>query len=404
VSARWIGAGARLVLVGGLLLGALVAPSPLKAQQIGADLAARLSESQQRAYILHLRARAQFQKESDAYWQAIEEKREERRRKRAAGQTFTAADYIAVHPPKYQGPPLPPDVAKIIAEVRPPEPPEPMPVVADFLEAAKKQYGFVPTRSTEAQFKRRYAEEALGLGLSNDQVVRVYALETGGRGTYDMQAGFDPETRKGRAISSALGYAQLLGGNSVNELVKHGETFIKRLDGMATAAGPATPRGRDLKHKSAVVRRMLRAARAVPNIWAAHVQLARTPQGLGIHALNLDADIGPWLQTIKLAGVRDHGAKNGRPRLTGGELELMNLAGPQTGIDMMDPVGRNVPTANFFAERAYHRNPIVKDKTSAELLVALDSRMDANVKKAGSIEFARAFDLVLAQRARAAGR
>ena len=149
---------------------------------------------------------------------------------------------------------------------------------------------------------------------------------------------------------------------------------------------------------------MLRVARSVPNQWSAHVALSRTPKGLGIHALNLDADIGPWLQTIKLQGVRAYAAKAGRPNLSGAEIELMNLAGPQTGLDMMDPAGLNVPTANFFAERAYNRNPIVKDRTSAELLAALEDRMNVNLRKAGSIEFARIFDAVIEARLRAAGR
>jgi hypothetical protein len=52
--------------------------------------------------------------------------------------------------------------------------------------------------------------------------VRIYALETGGQGTYDMQSGFNPITKTGRPISSALGYAQLLHANSTSELVKHG--------------------------------------------------------------------------------------------------------------------------------------------------------------------------------------
>lgn len=374
-------------------------------QQIGADLEGRLSEPQQRAYVLYLRARAQFARDNEAYWAVIEEKKDLRRKKRAAGQPFVAGDYVSVHPPAYQGPQLPADVAKIIAELRPSPPPEPSPVVNDFLGHARKEFGFVPTPTTEAAFKRRYAEEALALGLSKDQVVRVYALETGGRGTYDMQAGIDPETRKGRPISSALGYAQLLSANSINELVKHGDTFVARLESLAAQPGQQASRARILKAKAFAVRKMLRAARSVPNSWAAHVDYARTPKGLGIHALNLDADIGPWLQTIKLKGVREYAEKAGRPNLSGAEIELMNLAGPQTGLDMMDAAGRQAPTANFFAEKAYNRNPIVKDKTSAELLAALDSRMDANVQKAGSIEFAKAFDAAMAARGqRAAGR
>ena len=393
----------RLLIAGIALavLAALAAPGAL-AQRIGEDLASRLTEEQTKAYVLYLRAQAQHAKETGAYWAVIDEMKESRRRKRAAGQPFAAADYVAVEPPKYAGPPMPADVAKIIASLRPSEPPEPMADVADFLRHAREVYGFVPTSTKEAQFKRRYAEEALELGLSKDQVVRVYALETGGRGTYDMQAGIDPETKRGRPISSALGYAQLLAANSVNEVAKHGEAFIARLNALAAAS--SARRRAQLRAKAAVVKRMLRVARSVPNQWSAHVALSRTPKGLGIHALNLDADIGPWLQTIKLQGVRAYAAKAGRPNLSGAEIELMNLAGPQTGLDMMDPAGLNVPTANFFAERAYNRNPIVKDRTSAELLAALEDRMNVNLRKAGSIEFARIFDAVIGARSRAAGR
>ena len=48
-------------------------------------------------------------------------------------------------------------------------------------------------------------------------------------GTADMQAGIHPITKKGKPISSALGYAQLLHANTIGELVKHGDMFITRL-------------------------------------------------------------------------------------------------------------------------------------------------------------------------------
>ncbi|MEZ5818531.1 MAG: hypothetical protein R3D44_15740 [Hyphomicrobiaceae bacterium] len=388
-----------------LLAAALVAMGPwgeARAQRIGEELASRLTPSQTRAYVLHLRARAQHDRDVDAYWDVIEDLKAKRRQKRSVGQPFSADDFVPVQPPKYAGPSMPQDVAKIIASQHRSQQPEPMADVQDFLKHARAAYSFVPERTSEAEFKRRYAEEALALGLSKDQVVRVYALETGGRGTYDMQAGIDPESKKGRPISSALGYAQLLGANSVDELVKHGDSFIARLRSAAAVSSGA--RRKALFDKIAAVRRMLRAARGVPNRWSAHVDFSRTPKGLGIHALNLDGDIGPWLQTIKLRGIRDFAERAGRPRLSGAEIELMNLAGPQTGLDMMGAVGLKMPTANFFAQRAYNRNPIVKDRTSAELLAALEERMNQNLRKAGAIEFARAFDVALARRSRAAGR
>jgi hypothetical protein len=390
---------------GALLLVLAAGSSAARAQSIGEDLARELSDAQQRAYVLYLRARAQFDRDLDAYWRAVDEAREARKRKRATSQPFIATDYIQVQPPAYRGPPLPPDVAKIIAKVRPPSlPAEPIPILAEFLAHARTEFGFVPQTTTEAEFKRRYAEEALALGLTKDQVVRVFALETGGRGTFDMQAGIDPETRKGTAISTALGYAQLLAANSVNELTRHGDAFINRLE--TVAARPETPRARahQLRAKAATLRRMVRAARSVPNAWASHVAFARQPKGLAIHALNLDADIGPWLQTIKLKGVRDHAEKAGRTNLSGAEIELMNLAGPQTGLDMMEPVALAVPTSNFFARAAYYRNPIVKDRSSAELLKALDDRMNQNLVRPGSVAFAQAFDQAAGVRRRSAER
>ncbi len=382
------------VAVVGLLAmtGAATLPEAVHAQQIGEALAAKLSESQQRAYVLYLRARSAFDQELQAYWIAVDQKREGRKKKRAQNAAFTPDDYIAEQPPKYAGPALPPDIAKIVTEVKPPEIETPKPVVADFLAAARAEYGFVPVQSTEREFKRRYAEEALALGLSKAQVVRVYALETGGRGTYDMQAGFDPDTRMGKPISSALGYAQLLTANSTSELVKYGEQFAVRLERIASARGTSGARAAALRAKIAALRKMQRAARSVPNEWSAHVKMATTPKGLGIHALNLDADIGPWLQVIKLKGLKDEAEKAGRPRLSGAEIELMNLAGPRTGLEMMDTVPRGMPTANFFSQAAYYRNTIVREKTAAQLLTALDERMEISLKRPGAIEFEKAFD------------
>jgi hypothetical protein len=268
-------------------------------------------------------------------------------------------------------------------------------VVADFLLHARQEFGFVPTPTTEREFKLRYASETLGFGLTKDQVTRIYALETGGRGTYDMQAGIDPETRKGTPISSALGYAQLLSANSISELVKHGDGFVARLESMARAPGTASRQATLLRAKSYAVRRMIAAAKSVPNEWSQHVKFGNTPKGMGIHALNLDADIGPWLQAIKLKGLKDEADRVGRTRLTGAEIELMNLAGPRTGLEMMEPVARNMPTANFFSQGGYYRNTIVREKSAAELLKALDERMDINLKRPGSIEFIAAFDDVM---------
>ena len=132
----------------------------------------------------------------------------------------------------------------------------------------------------------------------------------------------------------------------------------------------------------------------MPYEWNVHRRLAATAKGLGIHALNLDADVGPWLQVLKLKQLLEAAASAGHPKLTGAQLELMNLAGPRTGLEMLEPVGRTMPTANFFEEGGYYRNAVVRDKNGAELLAALEERMNANVKLPGSIEFAQVFDEV----------
>ena len=370
-----------------------ILPGAASAQRIPSDVAERLNPRQTEAYRAHLAARAVFDRQLDSYWAEVDERRDGRRRKRASGANFTAADYVAEHPPQYSGPPIPADVARIIASLKKPEPErDELPGLHDFLAAAKSQYGYVPSAVAEREFKRRYATEALRVGLTKAQVVDVYALETGGRGVYDMQAGIDPETRRGRPISSALGYAQLLAGNSVNEVAKHGPTFIRRLEGMARTPGVSPGRAAYLKRKAGVVRKMVRAAKSVPYQWSRHVALGNTPRGQGIHALNLDPDVGPWLQVIKLRGVLDHGISAGRTRLSGPELELMNLAGPGTGLEMMTPIGRRMSTANFFSRPAYGRNTIVREKTGAELLAALEQRMRVNEKNKGAVEFAAIFD------------
>lgn len=388
-----------LALTLSLLCAGLVCDTRVRAQAATADIMERLTPEQRKVYEAHVRAKDQFERRLKAYWSIVEAKRSGRRTKHRAGEAYAVSDYVLEQPPKYAGPELPAEIAKVVAALKPPgaETP-PLPNVTDILEHARQQYAFVPTPTSEQEFKRSYAREALSLGLSKDQVVRIYALETGGLGTYDMQSGTNPHTRQGKPISSALGYAQLLHANSTSELVKHGEGFIKRLLAMARARGTSPERAEALRAKAQTLRRMLRAAKSIPNEWYAHVKFAGTPPGLGIHALNLDADVGPWLQVLKLKGLKDDAERAGRSSMSGAELEMMNLAGPRTGLEMMTPLGQGMPTANFFSQAGYYRNSIVRERTAQELMQALEQRMEVNLKKAGSVEFAQIFDDLIAQR------
>jgi hypothetical protein len=383
----------------------LLAPACLaKAQTPHGDALAQLTQEQRQIYDGWRAARNAFEAEYDAYWAAVDGRRDGRRKKRAAGQPFTAADYIPTFPPKYVGPALPDAIAKALVDPTKPVAPLPpesqLPTVNDYRIAALTEHGFAPEQTTEIEFKRRYAAEALTIGLSKDQVIRVYALETGGNGTYDMQSGYHPVTRLGKPISSAIGYAQLLSGNSVSELLRHGEGFARRLDTMAVNDQSGVPwRTASLRRKAGIVRAMVTDAKSVPDEWGAHVKFGGTPKGMAIHALNLDADVGPWLQVIKLKGLKETAASEaGRSALSGAEMELMNLAGPRTGLEMMTPLGRTIPTPNFFSRGGYERNSVARDRIASDLLLELGRRMELGLLKPGSIEFAAAFDAVAAGR------
>ncbi len=384
-----------------LLLGALLALPASGA--VGAavnDFLVTLTPEQAQEFERWRAAKIHFDRRLDAYWYQIESKRRDRRPKRSSGQLYSAEDYVWTFPPEYEGPQLSPDLRRryeaFLAAQRPQDAQKAereQPGVDEFLAAARQYYNFVPSRISEREFKRRYAQESLALGLTKHEVVRVYALETGGLGTADMQAGIHPVTRKGKPISSALGYAQLLHANTIGEIVKHGDMFISRLRTLA-ATSPDPARVEELRRKIAALQAMQRAARSVPDDWYRHVALAQTPRGYGMHAINLDGDIGPWLQSFKLKGLKDFAAKKGITNLSGEELELMNLSGPATGLEMMQPVGLTAPTPNFFSRRAYYVNKMVTGKTSAELLADFTRRMDNSSQKAGAVEFAQAFDEV----------
>ncbi|MGL4395702.1 MAG: hypothetical protein ACRCS9_04100 [Hyphomicrobium sp.] len=399
---------ARLIMSGMLALVVWLAV-PVHAQAMStADFLASLSSEEVEAFQAWRTARRAHEDRLDAYWEEVDGKRQARKKKRAAKIPFDSSDYVMRLAPDYTGPKLPTGVASKYAKFLAaqdkdqPTPPKDMATVSDYLAAAKRVYGFVPDRVAEKDFKRRYAEEALALGLAKDQVVRIYALETGGIGTYDMQAGIHPIKKTGRAISSALGYAQLLDANSVNEVSKHGAFFIERLTAKSRQPGLSAERVAAINRKIAIVRKMFVNAKSIPFDWERHQAYAKTDAGMGMHALNIDGDVGPILQAMKLRGLKDTADKAGRSDLSGAEMELMNLSGPATGLEMMQPAGRKAPVTNFFARRAYYVNKMVIGLTGEELLAELDRRMTISMKTAGSQEFEAAFVGVAA--ARTAGR
>jgi hypothetical protein len=353
------------------------------------DLAAAMAQYR-RALAEYQVAQAAYAAIAETYWSAVSQKRRLRNAKRASHEPIALDDYVLTQPPVYGGPPKPRDPSKP-AEVAPPPPY--VPVVADFLAAARQEFKFVPRRPhSESEFKRAYASVALAAGLTAEQIVRIYSFEAGGNGAYDVQAGLEHD-KQGRAITTALGYNQLLATNSVEVVAESGDHFAKSL--LARAATLSGAEQAALENKIAILRKMIGVAKSVPDDWNEHDALGKTQRGLGIHALNLDVDVGPFLQTQKLMDSVNFARRKGYAApLTAAELEMMNLTGDGNGFDMITMPQNwrdRVPTANFFLRGGYRDNPVAqRNNVVAKLIAATDARMDREVKLPGAKELAAA--------------
>jgi hypothetical protein len=336
-----------------------------------------------------------YEADAGAYWSSIAEKRRGRNAKRRERQAVTLDDYVLTQPPVYNGPRRPVNPQPEPGPEATPGPKKVIPVVADLLKAASDFFKWTPQRpASESDFKRAYARFASAAGLTREQAVRVYAFETGGNGSHDMQAGLGSWRPGAHAISTAIGYNQLLTTNSVELIAEQGPLFVKVLtDRAASLSGPAR---QAMEYKIAVLKQMMALARSVPDEWAEHEKIGDTPQGWALHAMALDVDVGPMLQTHKLlTSVRFARTKGYMQPLTAAELEMMNLTGDSTGLDMVTmplDMREQVPTANFFQRSGYERNAVAsRNNTVAKLLAITDARMDSNGNSPGARELAAAF-------------
>jgi hypothetical protein len=336
-----------------------------------------------------------YEADATAYWSSIAEKRRGRNAKRRDRQQVVLDDYVLTQPPVYNGPRRPVNPQPEPESEATPRPKKTIPVVADLLKAASDYFQWAPQRpAAEADFKRAYARFATAAGLTREQAVRVYAFETGGNGNHDMQAGLSSWRPGAHAISTAIGYNQLLTTNSVELIAEQGPLFVKVLtDRAAQLTGPAR---QAMDYKIAVLKKMVALARSVPDEWSEHEKIGDTPQGWALHAMVLDIDVGPMLQTHKLlTSVLFARTKGYNRPLTAAELEMMNLTGDSTGLDMVtmpSDMREQVPTANFFQRSGYERNPVAsRNNTVAKLLAVTDTRMDANSNLPGARELAGAF-------------
>jgi hypothetical protein len=336
------------------------------------------------------RSYAQYDKDATAYWQSVVDMRRVRIAKRNRGEPIELTDYVLTQPPLWSG-----------APVRRPLPPATpgvprLPLVSHMLTMAAEQHGFVPQRpANDLEFKRAYASAATAAGLTAQQAVRIYAFETGGNGTYDVQAGLTHPSRKARAISSAIGYNQLLTPNSIGLMAAHGDRFLETLQSKAETLSGAARAAMD--KKIVATKKMVAFCRSVPYHWGEHEKLAQTKRaGVGIHAALFDIDLGPFLQTQKLVESLTFAKSKGHDQpLTGAELEMMNLTGDGNGIDLVtmpEEVRSQVPTSNFFQRFGYERNPIAQRTAVVSALYAsMNAKMDRASQLPGAVELQGAF-------------
>jgi hypothetical protein len=337
-------------------------------------------------------ARQQFSVELKAYWDRIAELRRGRNVKRRNSQPIALSDYVLTQPPVYDGPPKPKDPVELKATEEETAP-HYIPVKGDFLKCALEKFAFMPRQpSTEMDFKKAYARVASAAGITRDQAVRIYSFEAGGNGNYDVQAGLEYNTPGARAMSTALGYNQLLSANSVELLAEEGPQIIRALT--ASAAQLADPGQAELVAKIKMLQAMVDFPRSAPDDWTEHVTLGNKPEGLGIHALNFDIDVGPYLQVQKLLNsIHFAKAKGHNATLTAAELEMMNLTGDGNGLDMITvPVsGDGKCRHQIFSSKEVMTSVVRKNNVVSELLAATNSKMDFESQLPGAKALAPAF-------------
>ena len=187
----------------------------------------------------------------------------------------------------------------------------------------------------------------------------------------------------------------MLSTNSVSILAESGTRLLEALRQKAkVTTGDATL---TMERKIEALKRMIAFSRSVPDNWNDHDRLAKsTAGGMGIHAAILDIDIGPLLQVQKLLNsVRFARAKGYSAPLRAAELELMNLTGDGNGIDMVtmpQTLRERVPTANFFQQSGYERNPVARRTgVVAGLLADIEGKMMRASQSPGAKDLAAAF-------------
>ena len=364
-----------------------------------------MAASYQEKLAAYRAAYSKFQKSEKRYWAEIERKKDIRTAKRKAGRQFTLDDFVLSQPPQYNGPKRPKN-PKAGPIKKAPRKKSTLPRADDLRRAMRDVYGYKLPKVKEKDFKLAFAREAKRYGISAEQVIGVYALETGGLGPFDRVSGEIPQLDKkcrvkkyvGRPLSTAIGYFQLLNANTsstiaVNARGKKSERFANRL--RAKAKEHRGKRKRALRAKAKLMDKVVKDMKAAvsrmnvrKNDWTEYRALGKTKLGRAVHALNLDPDIGPMIQMSKLAFVRNIALERGLGDVPSDRLELMNLVGWPRGVRMLEPIAFQVPTANFVTATEIRANTsVLGDKTVAQSVEKIRRVITKRKQECGSKEF-----------------
>ncbi len=269
-----------------------------------------------------------FEQSSGGYWDTNKNLRNARNKTDGDGHfvipfdKLTDASFTTTAPPAYKGPakPKPSDFGLTEADVAAadsqgaPKPPKVIAKVPDFIAAAKAEGYSLDFRAqsgspgdktnAENDFRERYAKASLALGLNGKLVLGVFALETAGKGRITEQ----PVNKDGRALSTALGNAQLLAGNSVDVMTNYGGAIEKeiRAEAAAHARAHGNPAAADRLTAKADIRSKSMTTRVSSAMGSRRLGGVPNPSVISHSAWRSTRrtsipDIGPYMQAHKLA-------------------------------------------------------------------------------------------------------
>ena len=206
-----------------------------------------------------------------------------------------------------------------------------------------------------------------------------------------------PACRRGRVArdSPAVGYNQLLSTNTVSLIAEHGTGLLA--SSRQQAKGLSGEEKQKMERKIEAFKRMLAVARTLPHRWSDYESLPRPRPPAGASMPRSSTAISARCcrcrslsNSVRFARIKGYTAP-----LTPAELELMNLTGDGNGIDMviMPPALRaRVPTANFFQQQGYERNPVAqRTGVVAALIASIEDKMASAAKSQGARDMAAAF-------------